>query len=117
MPLYSTSPAAPVDPAKQALARFLNKRIVVRAEFSCYGDRHPVFAVQQVHFQGRLVADHIWIPCPVEGFNLRLWRGCPIQFEGRVIRYVKKNHPNLFCYGLDDIRHLMRLPRKQSSHD
>ena len=119
MPLFFAPPDI-ANQTKLALARFLNRRITVSAVVSCYGKTPTgrlVMAVEQVYHDGDLVADHLWIPTDGKLRTLRLAHGEWFRFEGRVIRYVKRSHPNLFHYGFDDIRSPERLIESDITHE
>lgn len=105
--------AEPVN-TREPLAAYWNTRITVEAVFQRYGfTRHArkVVVVNQVTHEGELVADHVWIPLGKALRSLHLKAGNLIQFEARVIRYVKDN-PHIFFYGLDDIAAPIVLRRK-----
>lgn len=90
---------------KPGLAPYWNQRITVQAVVSCFrrtAEGRRVLAVEQVLYNGQPVASHIWLPTGSAIKRLRLKRGVLIQFEGRVIRYVKHD-PQVFFYGFDDI--------------
>lgn len=92
---------------KKGLAPFLNQRITVYARISCFGktpDGCTRIAVEDVTYGGQLIADHAWIPLPEALAHVHLYVGLWLQFEARVYRYFKRCNPNLFHYGLDDIR-------------
>lgn len=107
MPLFEVA-----DEPQRALAPFWNQRMSVCAVVSCYGgtpDGRLTLAVEQVYHGRDLVADHLWLPCCGELRDLHLQCGEWFQFEGRVYRYVKKRHPCLFSYSIDDICSPKRL--------
>lgn len=99
---------------RDRLADFWNTRITVQAVFQRFGyTRHSrkVAVVEHITHEGELVADHVWIPFGKALKALHLKTGNLIQFEARVMRYVK-NRPDVFFYGLDDIAAPIVLRRK-----
>lgn len=99
---------------KEGLAPYWNQRIMVQAVFQRFGyteHARRVAVLQQVTYDGQLVASHVWIPAGSRFKALHLKRGNLIQFEARVMRYVK-NDPAVFHYGLDDIAEPCVLRRK-----
>ena len=102
------------DPdTREALAEYWNQRITVQAVFRRYGftqDSRRVVVIEQVTYRGEWVADHVWIPSNrLKALHLK--PGYHIQFEARVMRYVK-NNPFVFHYGFDDIAAPILLRRK-----
>lgn len=99
---------------RDRLADFWNQRITVQAIFERYGHtRHArkVAVVQHITRDGELLADHVWIPLGKALRALHLKPGNCIQFEARVMRYIKHD-PRVFFYGLDDIAAPVVLRRK-----
>ncbi len=99
---------------REALAKYWNQRITVQATFQRFGftqQGRKVAVIEAVTVDGVEVASHIWIPVGTPLKRLHLKRGCRIQFEARVMRYVK-NDPCVFHYGLDDIAAPCLLRRK-----
>ncbi len=90
---------------REALADYLHQRITVQAVFQRFGftaHARKVAVVEQVTLDGQLVASHVWLGMNGAMKALRLKPGNLIQFEARVMRYIK-NDPHVFHYGLDDI--------------
>lgn len=100
---------------REALAAYWNQRITVQATFQRYGfteQGRRVACFEQVEIGGAVVVSHVWVNVGSPLKRLHLKRGCRVEFEARVHRYVK-NDPHLFYYGLDDIAAPCLLRRKK----
>lgn len=100
---------------REALAAYWNQRITVQAVFQRFGhtqEARKVACVEQITHAGELVAGHVWIPFGTALKRLHLKPGNLLQFEARVMRYVKHD-PNTFHYGFDDIAQPIVLRRKK----
>lgn len=102
---------------REALAAYLNQRITVQAVFQRFGfttEGRRVACFEQVEIEGAVVAQHVWIPFGSPLKRLHLKRGCRVEFEARVHKYVKNDFAT-FHYGLDDIQSPKLLSRKCKS--